>query len=469
MEPSTKWGIHLKTEQLWLAAFALVYFLLAKFGMSILALQPTNITLLWLPSGVGLIMCLKAGRKAVPWVLLASFFANLPGMLTDQSMASVVHTLISAMGDAIEPYVGSLLLKRFLPKGLQSAKDLIRFCFYVCLIPTTLSSLIITLNLAGGHYIDNSDILPLFLQLLAANSLGILLIYPLYVSWGATPIHLKNLTPKILLFFFTSFTLIYLAFTFQSGLIYLIPPLLALMAYHREERCLHILSLASVVFLMVMADQDFGPFDLPNANQAVSALAFFVFSMIVLPLSIQLHAKELQTTSDERDDWMIRASLDALTGLTNRYGFMPEIEKEYRRSLRYHHPFVFAMADIDHFKKINDKHGHLVGDEVLKQIAAILKNELRENDYICRFGGEEFALLLPETNMEHAYPVLERLRKTFENKVFHINGIKIHFTISLGATEYKGENIPLDGILDAGDKRLYKAKENGRNRLVYKD
>lgn len=453
----------------WLATAGILYFLIAKFGMVIFSLQPSNVTLLWLPSGIGLIMCLKAGRRALPWIFAASFLANLSGMTLPQFDLTILHTGIAALTDTASVYLSSLILSRMFPKGLQNAIALLKFCLYVCLIPNILCSLALTSNLVYAQYITQSEAYLFFMTFIVSNVLGILLIYPLYISWNATPIQIKNFTPALVLYFLMTFALVYIAFSYAVGVIYLVPPLLALMAYFKEERCLHILSLMTVILLMIMTSQNLGPFALADIDQSISALSFFVFSMIIMPYSIQLYTHELQATSQERDDWMTRASLDALTGLTNRYGFLPKLEKELHRSQRYHHPFVFAMADIDHFKKINDKYGHLVGDEVLKQMADVLRHELRDHDYICRFGGEEIALLLPETDMNEAIAVFERLRKTIEEKHFRINDIDINFTISLGATEYKGENMTLNALLDIADKRLYKAKANGRNQLVYQD
>lgn len=155
---------------------------------------------------------------------------------------------------------------------------------------------------------------------------------------------------------------------------------------------------------------------------------------------------------------------DNLTRLFNRRHFDFEFEREFRRAKRYKNDLSVAILDIDFFKKINDKYGHLCGDYILREIAFIIKDNFRQTDIVCRYGGEEFAIILTETPDETSCIPLERLRKRVENTKFNYKNQTINVTISIGVTS----NIDFENssdMFDEADKALYKAKNSGRNRV----
>jgi len=145
---------------------------------------------------------------------------------------------------------------------------------------------------------------------------------------------------------------------------------------------------------------------------------------------------------------------------------MELLELEFQRSQRYQAKFAFLMIDLDHFKNCNDSYGHLMGDRVLYEIAQILQENLRVNDVVGRYGGEEFALLMPETDLKGALVVAERYRKRVEDFVLIEKGHKIKTTISLGVACYPHPGVnSVDDLIRLADNALYKAKRNGRNRV----
>jgi len=156
------------------------------------------------------------------------------------------------------------------------------------------------------------------------------------------------------------------------------------------------------------------------------------------------------------------AERDFLTGLYNRKKFNELLNREIDRSLRYNHTFSLAMIDIDHFKEVNDKHGHKVGDKVLVEFADVIKENLRVSDIYARWGGEEFIVLMPETKIEQALKVAERLRKAVENYSF--SDIS-KLTISIGVVQKPPLEMKIDEVIIRADNALYKAKNNGRNRV----
>ena len=166
------------------------------------------------------------------------------------------------------------------------------------------------------------------------------------------------------------------------------------------------------------------------------------------------------------------ATLDALTGLNNRHQFALRLREETASAKRQNAPLCCIMTDIDFFKKVNDTYGHAVGDCVLKNVARTIKKELRENDIPSRYGGEEFAILLPYTTLEEAQLVAQRLRSAIEKKKinieeYNIEGVKqLSVTISIGVSQYDKKMKEPQQLYQNADKALYSAKENGRNRVV---
>lgn len=157
---------------------------------------------------------------------------------------------------------------------------------------------------------------------------------------------------------------------------------------------------------------------------------------------------------------------DALTGLYNRRHLDTMLEREFLRAKRYGSDLSVAIIDIDFFKKVNDTHGHICGDYILKEVSYLILENFRKTDIIFRYGGEEFVALLTETTLEKAKIPLERLRKSVEEYPFNFKGTDIKITISGGATEI-GDVENASEFLDNADKALYMAKENGRNQIVF--
>ncbi|MEA3436509.1 MAG: diguanylate cyclase, partial [Thermodesulfobacteriota bacterium] len=158
---------------------------------------------------------------------------------------------------------------------------------------------------------------------------------------------------------------------------------------------------------------------------------------------------------------------DELTGLYNRRYFNEVVEKEVSRAMRYETDLVLCMIDLDYFKKINDTYGHLAGDMTLSEIAGILKKCVRQSDLCCRYGGEEFTVIMTNTDTKGAEKVSERFRKMVAHRLFQHNSSKFHCTVSVGIAAYKPElKQSSTELLEAADYALYKAKAQGRNRVV---
>lgn len=158
---------------------------------------------------------------------------------------------------------------------------------------------------------------------------------------------------------------------------------------------------------------------------------------------------------------------DGLTELFNHRYFQEHLSIEIERAKRYSHPLSLIMLDIDLFKQVNDSYGHIVGDFILRQIALIIKEKVRKVDIPCRYGGEEFAIILPEIDGHGAFTVAERMRKAVEDYIFKRDPEeeKIKLTISAGVAEYQ-RNLNKEELIKIVDGALYQAKETGRNKTI---
>ena len=168
----------------------------------------------------------------------------------------------------------------------------------------------------------------------------------------------------------------------------------------------------------------------------------------------------------EKRRLMERAIKDHLTKLYNRFYFEEEGKRELERAKRYGYPVSLIMLDLDDFKRVNDRFGHQKGDEVLVRFAEIVRKSIRRTDIPVRYGGEEFLVLLPHTNLSGAIKVAERIRVSFSKVVFKEGSEVFRLTVSAGVASCESEGCELDTLLYKADKALYQAKREGKNRTV---
>ena len=181
-------------------------------------------------------------------------------------------------------------------------------------------------------------------------------------------------------------------------------------------------------------------------------------------LSEQLKATEDEASrlKDDLAEQRVRAQTDPLTKLPNRYSYGERLTQEYNRWRRYRNPLSLVMGDIDHFKRVNDTHGHGFGDQVLKEIGAYLSSKIRESDFIARFGGEEFVLLLPETGLVDATRAVNKIRSGIAKLEIKHEGQLVPISMSFGISEFDQDDTT-QSVFERADKALYRAKEKGRN------
>ena len=207
---------------------------------------------------------------------------------------------------------------------------------------------------------------------------------------------------------------------------------------------------------------------LDGSGKTRGALATFDDVTLIEQQNTELQ-KTLNTLEKSRDEirrqnqtLQVLATQDPLTRCLNRRAFFQRFEVEYSRAQRYGHPLSCLMLDIDHFKMVNDNFGHPVGDKVLQRVSSIIKDCLRDCDVVCRYGGEEFCVILPETDSQGGSKTAERIRRAIAST----NMSDLRITISLGVSSLDSEPVNPSELLSQADKALYVAKWKGRNRVV---
>lgn len=207
---------------------------------------------------------------------------------------------------------------------------------------------------------------------------------------------------------------------------------------------------------------DFGEFGIWTLND-VTERNRSEHALLQANLSLQDQLAEIRLLQEQLRE---QATHDALTHLYNRRYLDETLERELARALREGYPITVAMLDIDHFKQLNDTYGHQAGDEVLKSLAEILLRNSRTSDIACRYGGEEFILVLPNMPLDAAARRAEQWRREFADNITLFGQFELQSTVSVGLAAFPGNGKNRDTLLEAADQALYAAKRSGRNRIV---
>jgi two-component system cell cycle response regulator len=214
---------------------------------------------------------------------------------------------------------------------------------------------------------------------------------------------------------------------------------------------------SGVFFLRTTSDD-------PPLTEANAAFAATVIEAAVAAIE-KAHDLETAVSDKQRYEWL--ASTDALTGCLNRRALHEKLERELDRARRYNLVLTILMIDLDRFKEINDSHGHLSGDAVLRQLGEILRHEARSVDIAARYGGEEFVIVLPDTAMEGGLIFADRVRARVAEQVFASAGGPLRVTVSVGVATFPADGLETaDAVVSQADGALYRAKAAGRNRVM---
>ena len=207
----------------------------------------------------------------------------------------------------------------------------------------------------------------------------------------------------------------------------------------------------------------------PEQRQLLTDLAALVMEEFEYRRAGRRAQQEMSAQSEREQELYQLAMTDPLTGAFNRRALSDIAEREWARAIRHGHPLSLVTIDIDHFKRINDRFGHAAGDDVLKALVKFLQGTIRTEDCLGRIGGEEFVILFPDTNAAGACAMAERLKGQMAELCPQSDGVGIPFTVSIGATKCHPTRETFADALQRADSALYRAKEAGRNQVVYQE
>lgn len=449
-----------RSRALWGAFLgSLSYYGLARLGTALFVLQPGNITILWLPIGAGVILVSSLGWRTLPLVAVAAFLFSWEGMAQADLSRQLLHVGVSALADALAVALVVLGIGRFMPQGLRSIADLTRLVLVVGLPAVALSVLLLTVNLQWGGYLTATQARALFATLLAADMLGLLLVVPGWMVWReGLRLQLRQL-PQLLTSLALMASLLWLTFQVVPSAIHLVIFLLMVVALRGSPLLLESLLVPTVIVVVVLfAWVGPGPFAIGGEKGSLWMLLTYLLSTALLTIGASLQHSRLKREVEAAQHWLRLASLDPLTGLANRRAFDDLLQRELQLRTRQQLPLSLALLDIDHFKHINDQHGHVLGDAVLRAMAGLMREGIRSSDVAARFGGEEFAVLLIGSDTHDAVHCLQRLHQRLEE----LNPEGLRVTVSAGLTHARTEDTP-ELLIARADALLYRAKQDGRN------
>jgi diguanylate cyclase (GGDEF)-like protein len=436
------------------AVLAVVYFGTAKLGLRFAFVNPSA-TALWAPTGITLAAFLIFGFRVWPGAFLGAFFANL-------TTAGTVLTSISiATGNTLEGLVGCYLVGRFArgPRAFERAQDIFKFAFLAGMASTAISATVGVTSLSVAGFADWREFGSIWRTWWLGDGVGAVVVTPLVLLWKENP-RLNWSREQIV-----ELALLFLGLFFTAGIVfggpfhaevrnypleYLSIPFLIWAAFRfgRRKAATATCVLAGIAIWGTM--QGFGPFSRETLSTSLLLVQSFVGIVAVTSLALAAEVTERQR-ADERVQQLV--ATDPLTGLANYRRMIEAIELEIKRYGRSGKPFAVLLFDLDGLKKINDAHGHLVGSRALCRIAEVLRAHSRQIDTPARFGGDEFAVVLPETTSMQAQQIAARIRERIAS-----DGEPPPISAAVGTAVFPDDGDSVDAILSAADRALYGMK-----------
>ena len=444
------------------AGLGVVYFVAGKLGLQ-LAYVHASATAVWPCTGIAIAALLVFGYRIWPGILIGAFLVNLT------TAGTVATSIAIAGGNTLEALAGCYLVSRFAhgKEAFARAQDIFKFALLAGMVATAVSATIGVATLAVSGLADWSAFGSIWCTWWLGDAIGAVLVTPLLLLWWENP-RLKWTSEQIteLAFLFIGlFTAAWSVFgePFHSELKnypleYLCIPFLVWAAYRFGRRKAATALGALAVIATWGTLHGFGPFARESRNTSLLLLQAFMGIMAVTTMALAA-----EVTEHKRAQERVRnlAVSDPLTGLANYRQLVEALETEIKRFGRNERPFVVLLLDLDGLKKINDAHGHIVGSRALCRLADMLRLYSREMDTAGRYGGDEFVLILPETDLEAARLVAQRISKRLAE-----DGEEPKISVSIGTAIYPDDGETVNEILGAADRDLYREKGVPKKRFL---
>jgi diguanylate cyclase (GGDEF)-like protein len=444
-----------------LVGLAAAYFLAANLGLR-LAFAHASASPVWPPAGIALAALLILGLRAWPGVLIGAFLANL-------TTGSVATAIGIAAGNTLEALVGAALVQRFASgrHAFERARDVFAFALLAALISTIVSATCGVTVLWLGGFADFAQYGSIWLTWWLGDAAGVLIVTPFIVSWcGRRPLAWNRalaleaflLLGCLVLVGGVVFGGFFPAQTKDYPLEFLCMPLLvwAALRFGQRAGATALIVLAGIAIRGTLAG--FGPFARQTQHESLLLLQAYMAVLSVTTLTLAALVAERREVEAQLRHLAVS---DALTGIANYRRLIAALEEQIARAQRFYRTFSVVMIDVDHLKRINDRHGHLVGGRALCRVAAVLRASCRASDTAARFGGDEFALLLPDTDEAAARQVASRVCDLLAH-----DGEIPRITVSFGVAVCPRDGESATALLGAADRALYgmKARTKFRSR-----
>ena len=450
-------------DRLWrtgatLVGLAGVYFFAAKLGLSWAFVNPSA-TAIWPPTGIALAAFLIFGVRVWPAIFAGAFVANLT------TAGSVVTSIGIAAGNTLEGLLGSYLVQRFAAgrQAFARPRNAFRFAVLGAGVSTTVSATCGVASLALGGLAPWADFGRIWVTWWLGDGAGSLVVAPVVLLWAENwrvqwprrqVIEAAALMACLVLVGLVVFGGAFPAHAKNYPLEFLCIPLLLWAAFRFGARE----TATAILLLSVLAIsgtlQGFGPFARETRNESLLLLQAFIAVIAVTKLIVAAVVAERRRMEGHLRELAVQ---DPLTGLANYRQLMVALEAEIRRSQRSKRGFAVLLLDVDGLKRINDRHGHLIGSRALCRLAEVLHMSCRAVDTAARYGGDEFALVLPETDEAAARQVAARVSERLARDV-EAPRIKASFGVAL----FPRDGTTAEAILSGADRVLYQMKATAR-------
>jgi diguanylate cyclase (GGDEF)-like protein len=437
-----------------IVGLGVVYFVAAKLGLKLAFVYPSASSV-WPGTGIALSAILLLGYRVWPGVFIGAFLANVT------TAGSVTTSLGIALGNTLEGLIGARFLHCFANgrNAFDRARDILKFVFLAATLSTVISATIGVTSLSLGGFLQSKDFGRIWFTWWLGDTIGSILLTPLLVLWSINPRirwNLSQICERIL--FLSLFVLLNLVIfggvtplsQENYPLEFLCLPFFIWTAFRFSQRE----TAAAVVVLGALALwgtlHGYGPFVTRTSQESLLLLQLFMGVQSVMSLVLSALVAEYRQVETQLSH---QAITDPLTGLWNYRKFIDVLDGEIKRAERTERPFAMLFLDVDNLKIINDRLGHIAGNQALCRVANALRGSCRSIDTVARFGGDEFAMILPEAEEKAAHIVADRIA----NRLVHDHdGPRI--TVSVGIAVYPTDGDRKESLVSAADRILYKAK-----------
>lgn len=444
------------------AGLAVVYFAAGKLGLQ-LAYVHASATAVWPCTGIAIAALLVFGYRVWPGILVGAFFVNL------MTAGNVGSSLGLAVGNTLEGVVACYLVSRFAggKEAFERAHDIFKFALLAGLGATAISATIGVTTLAATGFASWAAFGSIWLTWWMGDAVGAILVTPLLLLWKEKPRLAWNQRQWIevvaLCVGLNAVSLLVYGGFFQqqwknSPLEYLCIPFLIWVGFRFGQREAATALCVLSGFAAWGTMRGYGPFVGDSQNGSLLLMQAFMGIIAITTLALAAEVSEHKRAEERVRNLAVS---DPLTGLANYRQLVESLEAEIKRYGRTERRFVVMLLDLDGLKKINDAHGHLVGSRALCRLADMLRLYSREMDTAARYGGDEFVLILPETDLDAARLVAQRISRRLVE-----DGEEPKLSVSIGMAVYPEDGETIHEILGAADRDLYRDKGVPKKRFV---